>query len=172
MDRRAVLQNIFMAAGSLVTLPAWAENWEVNNLSIAGWFSSVESKMIAAVAGTIIPDGKDPGALKVGVDKFLVKLFEDCYNEDTKKNIRVGLAYADDTAKNNYARSFENCSQAEREIILLKMASSPDKPTKDFFELLKSETIRGYSTSKEVMVNYFKYKVVPGHWHGCANSNV
>jgi hypothetical protein len=51
----------------------------------------------------------------------------------------------------------------------MKIAASENKDDKDFFDLMKSETIRGFSTSKEVMTKYLKYKVAPGHYHGCVD---
>jgi hypothetical protein len=51
----------------------------------------------------------------------------------------------------------------------MKLADSSDKDEKDFFDLMKSETIRGYSTSREVMTNYLDYKVAPGHYYGCVD---
>jgi Gluconate 2-dehydrogenase subunit 3 len=172
MKRRALLQNIMLASGALVALPSWAEGWEIKTLHSNGWFSPSETSLISAVVSTIIPDGKDPGALKVGVDKFLIKLFEDCYTEENRKSIQAGLLQLDEHAQKNYGTSFSNCTQQQKEEILKKMADSSNKSEKDFFNTMKSETIRGYSTSKEVMVNYFKYKVVPGHWYGCINVNV
>ncbi len=171
MKRRAILQNIILATGSLVTLPAWTDGWEIKNLRYTGWFTPDETNLIGAISSTIIPDGKDPGALKVGVHKFLISLFEDCYYEDIKKNIRSGLIHLDNAAKDLYGKSFLDIAQKEKENLLLLMASSPDKSLKDFFSLLKSETIRGYTTSKEVIVKYFSYKVVPGYWYGCVNVN-
>ena len=51
--------------------------------------------------------------------------------------------------------------------LLLKLSASENKPEKDFFALIKSETINGFNTSKEVMTKYFNYKVAPGHYYGC-----
>jgi hypothetical protein len=53
--------------------------------------------------------------------------------------------------------------------MLLTLSSSADKNEKDFFDLMKSETIRGFNTSKEVLVNYQKFKLVPGHYNGCVD---
>ena len=36
---------------------------------------------------------------------------------------------------------------------------------------MKSETIRGFNTSQQVMEKYLHYKVAPGHYHGCVNVN-
>jgi hypothetical protein len=32
---------------------------------------------------------------------------------------------------------------------------------------MKSETIRGFNTSQEVMQDYLHYQVAPGHYYGC-----
>jgi hypothetical protein len=172
MNRRALLQNIMLASGTLVALPSWAEGWQIKTLQTKGWLSPSESLLLSAAVSAIIPDGKEPGALKVGVDKFLIKLFEDCYTEEQRKSIQSGLLQLENHAQSYFSTSFGNCSQQQKENILLKMGDSQVKSEKDFFNTIKSETIRGYSTSKEVMVNYFKYKVVPGHWYGCVNVNV
>jgi hypothetical protein len=50
---------------------------------------------------------------------------------------------------------------------VLKGLGSADKDTKDCFTLLKSETIRGFTTSQQVMEKYLNYKVAPGHYYGC-----
>ena len=48
-------------------------------------------------------------------------------------------------------------------------SASEQKSAKDFFNLIKSETINGFTTSKEVMLNYYHYKVAPGHYYGCVD---
>jgi hypothetical protein len=49
---------------------------------------------------------------------------------------------------------------------------SETKEAKDFFELIKGETIRGFRTSREVMLDFLDYKIVPGHYFGCVDINV
>jgi len=34
-------------------------------------------------------------------------------------------------------------------------------------DTLRNETIRGYTTSEYVMVNYYHYVMAPGFYHGC-----
>ena len=45
--------------------------------------------------------------------------------------------------------------------------SSENKAGQDFFNLMKSETIRGFNTSQKVMQEYLGYKIAPGHYYGC-----
>ena len=47
------------------------------------------------------------------------------------------------------------------------MGCSKDKDEKDFFLLVKTETIRGFNTSQKVMEDYLGYKIAPGHYKGC-----
>jgi hypothetical protein len=161
------------ASGGLIALPSWAGGWTAEDLSATGSiFSSPESTLLSSVADTIIPPGNAIGALSVGVDVFLQKLFQDCYEEDVQNNIKVQLKGLDDSANNAYGKNFSDCEQLQRQELLLLLSGSDDKAQKDFFDLVKSETIRGFRTSKEVLLNYLNYQAVPGHYHGCVDVNV
>jgi hypothetical protein len=48
-----------------------------------------------------------------------------------------------------------------------QFACSDDEETRETFGLIKSETIRGFRTSKVVMTEYLDYQVMPGHFYGC-----
>ena len=67
------------------------------------------------------------------------------------------------------AKHLQVVIKTQRQELLLKFSVSEKKSEKDFFDLVKSETIRGFSTSKEVMLGYLDYKVVPGHYYGCVD---
>ena len=160
------------AAGTLVALPSWAEGWSAQTLSgLQGSFSADAQATLAAVADTIIPAGNSIGALSVGVDKFLQKLIDHCYAKDVQDNVKAQLTALDATAEALHGKPFRDCDQPQREQILLARAASENKAEADFFDLMKSETIRGFNTSREVMVNYLHYKQVPGHYHGCVDVN-
>jgi hypothetical protein len=170
MNRRETLKKIMAASGTLIALPSWAGEWHVRDLiAHIPSFSFQEQSALASVADTIIPAGNSIGALSVGVDKYLQKLIDKCYEKEVQENIKTQLVALDTVAQNANGKSFSNCDQQQREILLLKFSTSENKPEKDFFTLLKQETIRGFSTSREVMVNHLKYKPVPGHYYGCVD---
>src|SRR5947207_193178 len=98
MKRRKLLQNLLVVSGGLVSLPAWADSWSPEDFNISSFFNSAEKEIMAAVADTYIPGGKEPGALSTGVDKFLVRLFEECYEPAVQENIRQGLLWLDTQA--------------------------------------------------------------------------
>ena len=171
MNRRESLKVLMAASGGLIALPAWAEQWRKTDVAAhPSTFSTDEQVLLASTADTIIPQGAVLGALVVGVDKFLQKLFDDCYEPEVQQNIKDQLRKLDADARTTYGQPFPGCTQKERETLLLKRSTSADKNEKDFFTLLKTETIRGFSTSRQVMVNILEYKTAPGHYYGCVNA--
>jgi acyl-CoA reductase-like NAD-dependent aldehyde dehydrogenase len=160
------------ASAGLIALPAWAEGWNLDSLPARlAVFNSAEQDMLASVADTIIPAGDSIGALSVGVDKFLTALFDRCYEKDVQDNLKKQLSALDADAQSTHGKSFAACDLEQRTALLLKFSDSAEEDKRKFFELVKSETIRGFSTSKEVMVGYHNYKVAPGHYYGCVDVN-
>jgi hypothetical protein len=172
MNRRDTIKKLMVASGSLVALPAWADGWRtVDLMQHRSSFSFEAQEILSAVADTIIPAGNAIGALSVGVDKFLQKLIDNCYEKEVQENVRTQLAALDTVAQSLHGKSFSVCDQRQREEMLLKLAVSENKAEIDFFKLVKSETIRGFNTSREVMVNYLHFRQVPGHYYGCVDIN-
>ena len=167
MDRRKAIKNLAIVSGGLITLPQWMVSCGVSDTTIHQTsFSVAEQKILASITDTIIPTGNNIGALSVGVDKFLQKLIDDCYEKDVQDNVKTQLKSLDGSAQTTNKKSFGDCTQSQREELLLKFSTSEKKEGKDFFDLIKSETIRGFNTSQKVMQEYLGYKVAPGHYYG------
>ena len=170
MNRRTSLKKLLVASGGLIALPSWAHQWSVNDLTThRSSFSIVNQEILASVADTIIPGGNSVGALSVGVDKFLQKIFDNCYEKDIQENIKTQLSALETSARSAYGNSFASCDQTQRQTLLESLSVSENKDEKDFFALIKSETIRGFNTSREVMLQYLNYKILPGHYYGCVD---
>jgi len=142
MNRRKALRNLVIVSGGIITLPQW----------------------------TSIPSGNKIGALSVGVDKFLQKLIDDCYEKEVQDNVKAQLKGLEESAKAKHRNSYNDCTQAQREELLLKLSMSENKAEKDFFNLMKTETIRGFNTSQKVMTEFLGYKIAPGHYYGCVDA--
>jgi hypothetical protein len=168
MKRRKAIKDLLVASGGTLTLPFWMQACRSSDRD--GY-----AEMLTAVVDTIIPGekgasgngangGKDggPGALGLGVDKFVEKMIADCYEQPVQDNVRKQLAALRE-------KGFVSATQPRREELLLKLAGSADKSEKDFFSLIKGETIRGFNTSQKVMEAYFGYTVAPGHYYGCVS---
>jgi len=170
VNRRKVLKQLAIATGGLITLPQWMISCGISDTNVhASSFSSGEQQLLASITDTIIPAGNTIGALSVGVDKFLQKLIDDCYEKEVKDNVKLQLNKLEKSTKAEYGKSFADCTQNQRRELLLKLSSSANKAEKDFFTLIKTETIRGFNTSQKVMQEYLGYKVAPGHYYGCVD---
>lgn len=170
MNRRSAISSLALSATGLIILPQWMVSCGISDTNTHNSsFSDSEQKILASIADTIIPAGNSIGALSVGVDKFLQKLFDECYDQKVQDNIKKQLGLLDKNAQTNHKKSFTACDQSTRQQLLNALASSSEKDSKDFFELIKSETIRGFTTSQKVMEEYLGYKVAPGHYYGCVN---
>jgi hypothetical protein len=170
VDRRNAVKTITLASGSLISLPFWMTACSSDGHSThLSTFSVAEQDTLAAVADTIIPQGNSIGALSVGIDKYLQKLIDQCYEKDVQDNVKTQLNALEVATKASYKKSFAKCDQQQRQELLLGLSASEQKSAKDFFNLIKSETINGFTTSKEVMLNYYHYKVAPGHYEGCVD---
>ena len=173
MDRRNAVKKLVIVSGSLISLPFWmtgcADGDTATHLSS---FSLTEQELLASITDTIIPAGNAIGAKAVGVDKFLQKLIDDCYVKEVQDNVKTQLKGLETSAKTTHGRSFAECTQLQRQELLLKFSISASKAEKDFFNLMRSETVRGFNTSKEVMEKYLNYKVAPGHYYGCVDQKV
>ena len=172
MNRRETIKALMAASGTLMALPSWAEEW--THADVIGHktsFSFVNQDTLTAVVDTIIPHGNNIGALSVGVDKYLQKLIDDCFENEVQDNIRTQLRLLEESAQMVHNKSFRACDQVQRQETLLKLSTSEDPAQQDFFKLIKSETIRGFNTSRDVMVNYLHFKQVPGHYYGCVDVN-
>jgi hypothetical protein len=171
MKRRDSIKMLMASTAGLISLPSW-EGWSASSLKHSTNFFVEEQSLLASVADTIIPAGDGPGALTVGVDKFLTKLLENCYDSNVQENIKTQLAKLETSAQSVYQQSFTTLHQHQREELLLKFSNAENEGEREFFKLIKAETIRGFNTSKEVMVTYLKYQQVPGHYYGCTDVKV
>ena len=156
-----------LASGGVLAFPTWAHGWKPEVMaSYNTTFTDYEIRIISAIADTVIPSNGEIGALSVGVDKFLVGLISRCYEEEFRGEVRFNLQELDDSAKSAHGNGFADCTKEQREKLFLAMSSNGDENDESFFSFMKSQTIRGFETSQEVMVNYHGYVMMPGYYDG------
>ena len=173
MDRRKSLKIIGGSVAGIAGLVFADWKWQiVDRLTHAGFFSFEEEQLISSIAETFIPEGLPPilptpdaqpiGALSTGTDQFMIQLFEKCYEKEDQELIKSQLRALQ-------KGGFLDLSQEEREQALLALKDSEVEEEKTFYNLMRSNTILGFTTVKEVMVNYRDYKVAPGFYKGCVD---
>lgn len=170
MHRRQALKQITIATSGLIVLPAWMVSCGYSDTEThQSSFNSEHQAILASVTDTIIPAGSAVGALAVGTDKFIQKLIDDCHEKPMQDNVKKQLSALQQSASKQHKKDFAKCTQEQREKLLLNFADSSNKEEKDFFTFMKTETIRGYTTSQQVMEGLLGYKVAPGYYYGCVN---
>jgi hypothetical protein len=167
MNRRKLLKSVTITLGSGLFLPSWANAWNSNTWQKTEKFTVFETDMISDIASTFIPEGEILGAKGLEVDKFLTRLFADCYIETDIQKIKNGIQDLEKSGFEKYKTPFLKCSYIQKESILMEFSSHTDEEKKWFFNTLKGETVRGYTTSEYVMTKYYNYVVAPGDYKGC-----
>lgn len=167
MKRRSLLKNFAIAAGGLVTLPAWASGWSPESIGQISSLPLSDESILAEIVETIIPETTTPGAKSLQVHQFVMRMINDCYDEMAQESLKQGLKNTDQLAYQAFQKSFTVCDAKQRTEILTKMNKSSDPASKQFVEMVKNLTIRGYMNSEYVMVNILKYNMAPGYYHGC-----
>lgn len=167
MKRREALKTLGFATLGLAVLPSCARDWASQEIVPGSTsFSAKEQQLLSSVADTILPAKDSLGAIAQGVDKFLIRLFDECYEEPIRENIKTQLAKLDEKAEESSGKSFTVCEQQKREELLLTFNNSEHAPEKEFFDLVKAETIRGFKTTRVVMQDFYGYSVMPGFYNG------
>ncbi|MGV3559984.1 gluconate 2-dehydrogenase subunit 3 family protein [Larkinella arboricola] len=169
MKRRTVLKNLIAATGSLVALPTWATGWTPETVGQATYVSLSEELMLAEVVETFIPETTTPGAKTLKVHQFVLRMINDCYDPSAQDLLKQGLIKTDELARQTYSKSFASCDTPQRTDLLRQMGSASDPTTKQFADLVKGLTIRGYTGSEYYMTNVQKYVMAPGFYHGCVD---
>ena len=171
MKRRDSIQRLMAISGGLAVLPTWAQAWDHGALTKEKLFGGEELSALSSAADTIIPGSADlPGALSVGVDTYLNQLFAECYESPVQENIKTFLGKLDSASGNIHGFQFSKGDQRQRQEILEAFSVSDDDSVRETFQLIKSETIRGFRTSQVVLTQYYNYKVAPGIYVGCADT--
>lgn len=172
MKRRNALKSLSLLIGGTITLPAWAANWNPNNLPIKGnaIFSPEQENLLAELAETIIPATNTPGAKELGVHRFIFTMLTDCYDKTEQLRFISGLNELENMVKAAYGKSFTLLNKADRlDVLQTREAAAKLTPTEKnaFFPYLKNLVIQGYLSSEYVMKDVFKYELVPSRYHGC-----
>lgn len=172
MKRREFIAVTAIGAGALVALPTWAIWWNLNKIpQTTTVFTDLEEELIRAIADAIIPENDGLGALSVGVDKFLIHLIDQCYPEEVQQNVKSQIANLNRLSREELGEEIHECDQKTMGLLLVTFQESDDENKRNFFNLMKSETIRGFRTSQVVMEQYLDYNMIPGFYDGCVDVN-
>ncbi len=173
-SRRILLKQIMVASVGAVLLPGCVFDSKklatksLHNISI----TENQEALLVAIIDTVLPKTDTPGAIELGVPKFVLAMIDDCFSKADQAVFVAGLGGIEKLAKDKLNKVFVDCNANEREEILtsieVKQESLPiEVEVKKAFSSIKDLTIWGYAGSEYVMTNFYKFEFVPGRFHGC-----
>lgn len=192
MNRREYLKNTALFLGYAVSASALAETFmacrseRTVNLDWKPTFlTQNQAFTLGEMAETILPKTNTPGAKEIGVPQFIDSVLKKLLSKTEQEDFTKGLEALEKTCQNDYGKYFNECAQAQREELLLKMdkaagkfppsawgitlVKNPDPVV--FFRRLKALTITAYFTSEKIGKEILAYDQIPGSYVACMPLN-
>jgi hypothetical protein len=169
MERRLAIKQILIMAGGIALLPSCLREAGKASVALRNLDVSLDQEhMLAEIAETIIPETDTPGAKRLNLHLFVLKMLDDLYEKQDQKLFMSGLADFSDSVQDKYGVSFQKISPAQRRERLLALENDKQAPValSKFYEIMKGRTIEGYLNSKYVMTNLVKWELIPSRYNG------
>jgi Gluconate 2-dehydrogenase subunit 3 len=167
MERRQAIKGIALSLGSMVSLPAWALSWQASALHTTAYLSTSYEDLLAELVDTFIPKTDTFGAKDLGVHQFIQTMLTDCYTPKAQIAFAEKLSELGPLSINSFGKSFAEGNAEQRLNLLKSLAESTDKGTRDFYQTLRSLTIKGYTSSEYFMTKFTDYEIAPARFYGC-----
>ncbi len=173
MNRRfAIKQFIVFSAGVALLPSCLSEKKKVsayNNLPVY----EDDETLLAAVAETILPSSKTPGAKEIQSHLFALQMMNDCYEAGARENFLKQMKAFDNAAKKKYNTSFIKCTPQQQQEFVGNINN--EKDAKDdvagFYNTYKGLVLQSYTSSKYFLTNVDVYKLVPGKFISSVHVN-
>jgi hypothetical protein len=173
VNRREAIQRVAILMGGMISAPAMAGiNGQKTHATFVQFTASQES-LVAEIADIIIPTTDTPGAKAAGVEKFILRVVQDCYPEANQQIFAAGLAKLDADCQTRFGKGFVDATITQRKDALTTNMLESDairKNTKSqptFFFMIKELTTTGYFTSEIGATKALEYLPIPGKFDGC-----
>lgn len=185
MKRRDVLKGTAMLLGYAFTGSTVASllsscesgtklSWDPEVLS------SNQAKTLSAIVDRLLPATSTPGALDVGVDKFIDKMLHNIFPKEIQDGFAGGIDTFDERAKQMHEKVFTDLDEAKQADVLREFEekSGPlpgsmwgfsfGEPKEfPFYRMMKELALLGYFHSEKIGSEVLAYDPVPGTYQGC-----
>jgi len=185
MNRRIAIRNMALILGSVAVLPSCLNDEkgkpvvELKTLKI----SANQENLVTNLTETILPKTTTPGAKDLGINLFVFKMIDDCANKEQQEAFIAGLKEFDDAVSKQYGHSFNECSVQERTAFVNALEKqgkdaragmaknnddkkgNGDPKLHTFYQMVKGQTVFGYTTSQYFMTKQIVYELVPGRYN-------
>jgi hypothetical protein len=166
MDRRTAIRNLALVIGSAALLPRCTEHNPVAHFKHFD-VNRDQQSLVADIAETIIPKTATPGAIDLGLDKFVWLMLDDCAKKKDQDAFFKGMGEFTSLAQKTCTKNFSDCSKKEKEDLLrtFEKKNAYSKDMLAFYNTVKGLTVFGYTESKYFMTKEIVYELVPGRYN-------
>lgn len=167
MERRNMIRQMAVLAGSL---PFFSHTLKGNLIGINFSNGNLDNTL-DAIIDTIIPEGKTPGGVSLGVPEYVKIMLWDGVSPEQKKRAELAMKYLESQAGNTLGKPVYLCTFEERTQLFKNALMQAEQSEKAGLNLIKSLTIKGYQTSAYFMKQILPYEMAPNRYNGCAPIN-
>ena len=168
MKRRKMIRQIAVLTSGLPFLHSILNaSVSVNALSSP----LILTNTLDAIIDIIIPEGKTPGAVSLGVPEYVKIMLQDCISKDQQSAAETALKYLENQSIAASGVSFAACNAEQRTVLLKNAFIQGGNIEKDGLKLIKSLTSKGYQTSSHFMKQIIPYEMAPNRYIFCAPVN-
>lgn len=153
----------------VVAIPSWADEWTSTGLPEPALLSKDQKKLLSDLVDVIIPRTDTPGAVELGVPRFVELMVQDCFEKPAQEQLGAGLTALDKEAKTRLGRGFSALSSDQKLDLVKSLAGKKDSEESAFLNSVRNLTIQGYTSSEYFMTNVTKYELIPARYHGCVD---
>lgn len=121
--------------------------------------------LLSTIVDIILPKTPEsPGAKEANVQHFVALIVEDCYEDDDRNKIILGLNAL-------LSQGFLNFTDQEQFNIINQLDQDASKEDSHYFKDLKSLTQWGYFSSELGITQGLRYNPIPAYYKGCVPYN-
>jgi Gluconate 2-dehydrogenase subunit 3 len=180
VDRREFLAAL---AGMPALMPSLALAEDLHDRARATTalqaLSTPQDALVQAVAGWLLPETETPGALAVGVNRFIDLLLAQSLPQAQRHGFLAGLAAIDARSQAHYGLPLASLRQPQQQALLAELDAHVGLRTVDIapvnspvtaedgFALLKRLIVFAYFTSEPVAKGLIGAPIIPGRYDGC-----
>ena len=146
------------------------------------FFTEDELNFVYAFADTLLPRSDTPGALDVDVVQTIDSVIENCFTDDQKREVRMGIQRLDQDCITLNNKSLHVCSKEERIGLFTQLEKNNvdtdrylwgnvivSRGEPPFYRKLKGLCLMAYFTSEKVGKEVLRYDPLPGGYEGCVS---
>jgi gluconate 2-dehydrogenase gamma chain len=183
LTRREALKRVAWLMGGTVSASAiLATQKGYSATTPAGKKPSIltppQMSIVSAVSEILIPRTDTPGAIDVGVPRFIDLMLEDVYTQKDREHYLAGLADFNTAAHTEQGKEFLALEPTHQVALVRRFhdaavvedqrsARLREDLQRPFILMTKELTLLGFFTSEAGATQVLQYVAVPGSYHAC-----